>query len=107
MSNNSIGADKINAESLLAMGFLETQIKKAVILIKLEMGGDEFVTLVKKAWGDKKRRKMRLGLSHPLPVGSRPVSMKKPRLMSWFFGGGHGTRTHGAVTPYSLSRRAP
>lgn len=23
------------------------------------------------------------------------------------FGGGHGTRTHEAVTPYSLSRRAP
>lgn len=23
------------------------------------------------------------------------------------FGGGHGTRTRGAVTPYSLSRRAP
>ena len=107
MSNNSIGADKINAESLLAMGFLGTQIKEAVILIKLEMGGDEFVTLVKKAWGDKKRRKMRLVLSRPLSVGSRPVSMKKPRLMSWSFGGGHGTRTHGAVTPYSLSRRAP
>ena len=32
---------------------------------------------------------------------------KKPLEFQRFNGGGHGTRTRGAVTPYSLSRRAP
>ncbi len=34
---------------------------------------------------------------------------KKPvrRRAFCLYGGGHGTRTRGAVTPYSLSRRAP
>ena len=29
------------------------------------------------------------------------------RCSVFIVGGGHGTRTHEAVTPYSLSRRAP
>lgn len=45
-------------------------------------------------------------------VSSRPIPVfkkHKTHLSMGFcvFGGGHGTRTHEAVTPYSLSRRAP
>lgn len=38
-----------------------------------------------------------------LPTGKE----KRDPKVSFSLGGGHGTRTRGAVTPYSLSRRAP
>ena len=47
--------------------------------------------------------------SHPL-VGSFNLRQKNktcPKGMFLFFGGGHGTRTHGAVTPYLISNQAP
>ena len=44
--------------------------------------------------------------------GSRPMPSAKNKNITalgdvFIFGGEHGTRTHGALTPYSLSRRAP
>ena len=58
--------------------------------------------------------KMGMGLSHPLRGFESPHYLlrrkheKEARRASFLcFGGGHGTRTHEAVTPYSLSRRAP
>ena len=35
------------------------------------------------------------------------INKKTPYGRFFIYGGGHGTRTRGAVTPYSLSRRAP
>ena len=47
------------------------------------------------------------GHGNPWLLAPYLLHKKRDELHSSLFGGGHGTRTHGAVTPYLISNQAP